>query len=192
MPFLVIYFHDVRGLGLGTAGLAVAISAAAQLAAGIGAGPLIDRIGPRPTLATGLVLQSIGFGLLPLVRHPLLAFVLIAVELNRPGYVLPGAAGLLLALLAAAALVSRHPRPAAILQILASMLVLLLPLRRTVHWLVTTAASLVFVAGLGTLLRSVHGFISWWAAILCGLFVGAGITVLTGVARRARQNKGLD
>jgi MFS family permease len=80
LPFLVIYLHDVRGFGLGTAGLAIAVSSAAQLAAGIGAGPIIDRLGPRPTLAAGLVLQAAGFGLLPLVRHPWHAFVLLAVE----------------------------------------------------------------------------------------------------------------
>jgi MFS family permease len=80
LPFLVIYLHDVRGFGLGTAGLAIAVASAAQLAAGIGAGPIIDRYGPRPTLAAGLVLQAVGFGLLPLVRHPWHAFVLLAIE----------------------------------------------------------------------------------------------------------------
>jgi MFS family permease len=80
LPFLVIYLHDVRGFGLGTAGLAIAVSSAGQLAAGIGAGPVIDRFGPRPTLGAGLLLQAAGFGLLPLVRHPWHAFVLLAVE----------------------------------------------------------------------------------------------------------------
>jgi MFS family permease len=80
LPFLVIYFHDVRGFGLGTAGLAVAIASASQLLAGIAAGPVIDRIGPRPTLAAGLVIQAVGYGLLPLVRHPWHGFVLMAVE----------------------------------------------------------------------------------------------------------------
>src|SRR5262249_56257632 len=49
LPFLVIYLHDVRGLGLGTAGLAVAVASAAQLTAAIAAGPIIDRLRPRPT-----------------------------------------------------------------------------------------------------------------------------------------------
>jgi MFS family permease len=80
LPFLVIYLHDVRGFGLGTAGLAIGVASAAQLAAGIGAGPIIDRFGPRPTLAVGLILQAVGFGLLPLVRHPWHAFVLLAIE----------------------------------------------------------------------------------------------------------------
>src|SRR4029077_14553356 len=51
LPFLVIYRHDVRGFGLGTAGLIVAVSSAAQLTAGVAMGPIIDRIGPRPALA---------------------------------------------------------------------------------------------------------------------------------------------
>ena len=35
LPFLVIYLHDVRHFGLGIAGLVVAVSAAAQLTAGL-------------------------------------------------------------------------------------------------------------------------------------------------------------
>lgn len=80
LPFLVIYLHDVRGFGLGVAGLVIAFSAAAQLTAGLVTGPLIDRIGPRPVIAAGLILQAVGFGLFPLVRQPWQAFVLIAVE----------------------------------------------------------------------------------------------------------------
>jgi MFS family permease len=80
LPFLVIYLHDVRGFGLGVSGLVIAVSAASQLTAGLITGPLIDRIGPRPVLAAGLVLQAVGFGLFPLVRQPWQAFVLIAIE----------------------------------------------------------------------------------------------------------------
>ena len=80
LPFLVIYLHNIRGFSLGTAGLIVAVSSLAQLTAGVLAGPLIDRVGARPTLAGGLVLQAIGYGFLPLVREPWEAFVLIAIE----------------------------------------------------------------------------------------------------------------
>ena len=80
LPFLVIYLHDVRGFSFGVAGLVVAVSAAAQLTAGIGTGVLVDRLGPRPVLAAGLVMQAVGFGLFPLVHHPWQAFLLIAVE----------------------------------------------------------------------------------------------------------------
>jgi MFS family permease len=80
LPFLVIYLHHVRGFGLGVAGLIVATSALALLVAGVAAGPLVDRVGPRLVLGTGLVLQAIGFGLFPLVREPWQAFLLIAIE----------------------------------------------------------------------------------------------------------------
>ena len=80
LPFLVIYLHNVRGFGLGVAGLVVATSAAAQLTAGIAAGPLVDRLGARRVLGAGLVMQSVGMGLFPLVRSPWEAFLLIAIE----------------------------------------------------------------------------------------------------------------
>ena len=80
LPFLVIYLHNVRGFSLGTAGLVVAVSSLALLLGGVVAGPLIDRVGAKPTLAGGLVLQAIGYGFLPLVREPWEAFVLIAIE----------------------------------------------------------------------------------------------------------------
>jgi MFS family permease len=80
LPFLVIYLHDVRHFGLGVAGLVLATSAAAQLAAGIGAGPVVDLLGARPVLGGGLVLQALGMGLFPLVHHPWQAFALIAIE----------------------------------------------------------------------------------------------------------------
>ncbi|MGH3001207.1 MAG: MDR family MFS transporter [Gaiellaceae bacterium] len=80
LPFLVIYLHDVRHFGLGVAGLVLATSAAAQLCAGLLSGPLVDRLGPRPVLGAGLVMQAIGFGLFPLVHHPWQAFALIALE----------------------------------------------------------------------------------------------------------------
>jgi MFS family permease len=80
LPFLVIYLHNVRGFSLGTSGLVVAVSSAGQLVAGVFAGPVIDRFGARRTLALGLVLQAVGYGLLPLVRHPWEAFALVALE----------------------------------------------------------------------------------------------------------------
>ncbi len=80
LPFLVIYLHNVRGFSLGVSGLVVATSAAAQLTAGIAAGPLVDRLGARRVLGVGLIMQAVGMGLFPLVRSPWEAFLLIAIE----------------------------------------------------------------------------------------------------------------
>jgi MFS family permease len=80
LPFLAIYLHNVRGFGIATAGIAIAISSAAQLLAGVAMGPVIDRVGPRRVLAGGLVTQAAGFGLLPLVSEPWHAYALLAIE----------------------------------------------------------------------------------------------------------------
>jgi MFS family permease len=79
-PFLAIYLHNVRGFGIATAGIAIAISSVLQLVTGAAIGPVIDRLGARRVLGAGLILQSVGFGLLPLVRSPWHAYVLLAIE----------------------------------------------------------------------------------------------------------------
>jgi membrane-bound ClpP family serine protease len=118
---------------------------------------------------------------------------LIAVELNRPGSILPGAVGLLLALLAAASLWPRHPNVEAALQIILSMALLLLQTRRTLFWLLPISAVILLIYSVATLLPpTVEPTISPWIAVLCGLLLGGGTTVLTRIARRARLHKGLD
>ena len=123
-----------------------------------------------------------------------LGLMLIALELNRPGSILPGAIGLLLSLLAAASLATRHPQPKAVLWIVASLVLLMLATRGKRESLVLAAAittGLIF--SICSLLPAVPGQrVSAWAAVLSGLILGAGTIVLTGIARRARQNKGLD
>jgi MFS family permease len=78
-PFLFIYLHNVRGFGLDTVGLIVASSAVAGIATIPISGAIVDRFGARPVLAGSLVLLAVGFGLLPLVREPWHAVVLMAV-----------------------------------------------------------------------------------------------------------------
>jgi MFS family permease len=78
-PFLLIYLHNVRGFGLGTAGLVVAALSVVGIAAGPAAGPLIDRFGGRVTLGAALLIAALGYGLMPLVHQPWQAFVLAAV-----------------------------------------------------------------------------------------------------------------
>lgn len=117
---------------------------------------------------------------------------LIAIELNRPGSILPGAIGLLLALLAAASLWPHHPRGIAVLQIVLAMAVLLLQTRRTLLWLLPAGATILLIYSIARLLPGTERAISQAIALLCGLVLGAGTTVLTRIAHRARQNKGLD
>ena len=78
-PFLIIYLHNVRGFGLGTAGLVVAALSVVGIAAGPAAGPLIDRFGGRVTLGAALLVAAVGYGLMPLVHEPWHAFALAAV-----------------------------------------------------------------------------------------------------------------
>jgi len=78
-PFLFIYLHNVRGFGLDTVGLIVAASAVAGIVTIPFSGVLVDRLGGRPVLAVSLVLLAVGYGLLPLVREPWHALVLMAV-----------------------------------------------------------------------------------------------------------------
>jgi MFS family permease len=69
-PYLLIYLHNVRGIGLGTAGLILAASSVAALVAGPACGALIDHLGPRPVLAGCIVVSAIGFGGFALVHSP--------------------------------------------------------------------------------------------------------------------------
>jgi MFS family permease len=69
-PFVVIYFHNVRGFSLGISGLILAASGAAGILTGPTIGVVIDKIGGRLTLGGALVLQAIGWGSLALVHKP--------------------------------------------------------------------------------------------------------------------------
>ena len=74
-PFLVIYLHNVREIGLGTAGLVVATIGGAGLVTGLGVGSVVDRVGPRRMLWIALALLALGYGLFPLVQVPWQAFL---------------------------------------------------------------------------------------------------------------------
>lgn len=64
-PFLLLYFHEVRGIPLAVAGLASAVAAATALGASLASGPLADRFGGRITLAFGLLLSTTAFASIP-------------------------------------------------------------------------------------------------------------------------------
>jgi MFS family permease len=74
-PFLFIYLHNVRGIELDTAGLIVGTNAAVGLVAGPVIGSLVDRVGPRTTLAVSLGFMAAGYGGYPLVHEPWEGFV---------------------------------------------------------------------------------------------------------------------
>ena len=119
--------------------------------------------------------------------------LLIYVELNRPGSILPGAVGLLLALLAVAPLFHQHLSPPAILAIAVGVLLLARGLRHATTAITPVLASFCLIFGLLFLVRqplSVRVHIA--TAVPCGLLLGLGTTLLTRIARRARLNKGLD
>jgi MFS family permease len=73
-PFLLIYLHNVRGIALGTAGLVLAATSVAGLAAGPASGALIDHLGPRRVLAASMVVSAAGFGGFALVHSVPAAF----------------------------------------------------------------------------------------------------------------------
>jgi membrane-bound ClpP family serine protease len=125
-----------------------------------------------------------------------LGLAFLAVELNRPGWIVPGALGLVLSLLSTASLLSHHPSADAALGALLCLALLAARAWRSSGRLTWTFAALVtipLIFTIRTLIPPLPGpEISPWAAVLCGLALGIGTTVLTRIARRARQNKGLD
>ena len=79
LPFVMIYLHNVRGIGLATAGLIVATFAAVSFVITPVAGWIVDARGPRTTLAASLVIMALGYAMFPLIRDAWQAFALMAV-----------------------------------------------------------------------------------------------------------------
>jgi MFS family permease len=75
IPFLFIYLHNVRGIGLGVAGLVVGTNAVVSVVAGPVSGSLVDRIGGRRVLALALVVLAVGYGAFVLVHAPWQGFL---------------------------------------------------------------------------------------------------------------------
>ncbi len=74
LPFLLIYLHNVRGISFGLAGSAAAVQSAAALASGFLGGTLSDRVGPKRVLLGALVVMTVAFALMPLIRTAWHAF----------------------------------------------------------------------------------------------------------------------
>ena len=79
LPFLFIYLHNVRGIGLGAVGLIVATNAVFSVVAGPLFGAQIDRFGGRRMLATALGILAVGYAAYPLVHEPWQGFLVAAV-----------------------------------------------------------------------------------------------------------------
>ena len=60
LPLLIVYLGEVRGLGTSVAGFVLAYTAVVQLALLPVTGILVDRLGPRPVLLGGLLVEGIG------------------------------------------------------------------------------------------------------------------------------------
>ncbi len=117
-----------------------------------------------------------------------LGVALIYVELNRPGWILPGAFGLLAILLAGASLLRSGVEPIAAVLCGSGAVILVCSARKTFPVVALAAATLSLMLGLLRLTPQVHAAI----ALSCGLLLGTGTSLLTRIARRARTNKGLD
>ena len=102
LPFLIIYLHNVRGIALGTAGLVAATQSLAGLASGFVAGSLADRLGPKRVLMGALVVTTVAFALMPLIRNAWQAFALYTVWGLGSGAFWPSQSAMLAALAPAA------------------------------------------------------------------------------------------
>jgi MFS family permease len=79
VPFLLIYLHNERGIGLGVAGLVLATNAGVSLLAGPVAGALVDRVGGKAMLTAALGFLTVGFAGYAFVEHPWQGFLASAV-----------------------------------------------------------------------------------------------------------------
>jgi MFS family permease len=79
LPFLFVYLHRVRGIGVAPAELALSTIAVASVFGNVVGGWLGDRIGARSSLVVGLSLAAVGSLALTLVRGPVDAFAAVVV-----------------------------------------------------------------------------------------------------------------
>jgi MFS family permease len=107
LPFVMIYLHNVRGIGLATAGLIVATFAAVSFVITPVAGWIVDARGPRTTLAASLIVMAIGYAMFPLIRESWQGFALMTVAGIGNGGFWPSQSSLL------ASLTTRETRPTA-------------------------------------------------------------------------------
>src|SRR6187549_3153243 len=105
LPFEVIYLHDGRGFGLGTAGLIVGVVTGLAVVAAPVAGIAIDRVGARATAVVAGVLLAVGYASLAFVHRPWQGFAAAVAAGLGNGALLPSQSALV------ATLVPRELRP---------------------------------------------------------------------------------
>jgi MFS family permease len=79
MPLLIVYLGQVRDLGTSVGGFVVAYIAIVQLLLLPLSGILVDRLGPRPVLMAGLLVEGLGVALLTQVTSVPSAFAVATV-----------------------------------------------------------------------------------------------------------------
>ncbi|GAS88255.1 MFS transporter [Mycolicibacterium brisbanense] len=75
LPFMLVYLHQVRGIGIATAALALSTVALASFAGNPIGGCLSDRLGPRTALVAGLAFSATGAATLGWVTCAPMAFL---------------------------------------------------------------------------------------------------------------------
>ena len=95
VPFLLIYLHNERGIGLGIAGLILATNAAVSLISGPVGGVLVDRVGGKAMLTTALGFLALGFVGYAFVQSPWQGFLASAVTGIGNGFFWPAQSTLL-------------------------------------------------------------------------------------------------
>jgi MFS family permease len=98
LPFEVIYLHEGRGFGLGTAGLVVGVVTGLAVVAAPLCGPVIDRLGARATAAGGGLALAAGYGGLAFAHTPAQALVAAAVAGAGNGALIPSQSALVASL----------------------------------------------------------------------------------------------
>ena len=106
LPFLLIYLHNERGIGLGVAGLILATNAGVSLISSPITGALVDRVGGKTMLTAALGFLTLGFAGYAFVESPWQGFLASAVTGIGNGAFWPSQSTLL------AGLTTRAQRPA--------------------------------------------------------------------------------
>ena len=119
--------------------------------------------------------------------------LLLFVECNLPGAVLPGAAGLLLLLSGLYGLSLQPLRASSIVVLLLAGLALALSPRLPLAGITAVFGVMALIDGLGTLIPATptHSGVHASVAILTGAAVGLSATLLGRIADRARRNKAI-